>query len=105
MCIRDSGHLVENLELAHHPFGKHRGESYEDRVDEATRKEIGLKRWTRRVIEVLAQVQPIFNPRRIYLGGGNAKRLDRSKLPENVTLVDNVAGLMGCVKLFEQRHG
>jgi len=99
------GHLVPNLELAHHPFGKHRGESYEDRVDEATRKEIGLKRWARRVLEVIEQIQPIFNPRRLYLGGGNAKRLDRAKLPENVTVVDNVAGLMGCAKLFDQKVG
>jgi polyphosphate glucokinase len=94
------GHLVENLELAHHPFGKHRGESYEDRVDDATRKEIGTKRWNKRVLEVLEQIQPIFNPRRIFLGGGNAKRLIKDSLPENVTVVDNVAGLLGCVKLF-----
>jgi polyphosphate glucokinase len=96
------GHLVHNLELAHHPFGKHRGETYEDRVDEATRKEIGSKRWNGRVLEIVRQIEPIFNYRRLYLGGGNAKRLDRSKLPENVTIVDNVAGLLGGLKLFEQ---
>lgn len=94
------GHLVSNLELGHHPFGKHRGETYEHRVSDATRKEIGNRRWGRRVVEILQQVQPIFNPRRIFVGGGNARRLDKELLPDGVTLVDNVAGLLGCVKLF-----
>lgn len=94
------GHLVQNLELGHHPFGKHRGESYEDRVSDEARKQIGNRRWNKRVIEILQQIQPIFNPRRIFLGGGNARRLEKEGLPENVTIVDNVAGLLGCVKLF-----
>lgn len=96
------GHLVHNLELGHHPFGKNRGETYEDRIDEATRKEIGTKRWHKRVLEIVEQLEPIFNYRRLYLGGGNAKRLDREALPENVTIIDNVAGMLGCVKLFGQ---
>lgn len=96
------GHLVHNLELGHHPFGKKQGESYEDRIDEATRKEIGTKRWHKRVLETVAQLEPIFNYRRLYIGGGNAKRLDRESLPENVTIIDNVAGMLGCVKLFGQ---
>jgi polyphosphate glucokinase len=94
------GHLVQNLELGHHPFGKHRGESYEDRVCDKVRKEIGSRRWNKRVVEILQQIQPIFNPRRIFVGGGNARRLEKEALPENVTIVDNVAGLLGGVKLF-----
>ena len=40
------------------------------------------KRWNRRVARVVAQVLPIFNPRRLYLGGGHAKHLDIALPPE-----------------------
>ncbi len=92
------GRCVWNLELAHHTFdGK---ESYEDRVDDRARKHIGNKKWRRRVRAVVDQIQPIFNPRRLYLGGGNAARLDPAELPGNVTLVDNKAGTLGGLKLW-----
>jgi polyphosphate glucokinase len=92
------GRYVPNIELAHHPFKK--GESYEDRIDNATRKKIGKKKWNKRVREVIAQVEPIFNYRKLYLGGGNARHVDTEALPENVQIVDNVAGLLGGIKLW-----
>ena len=92
------GRYVPNLELAHHPFKS--GRSYEDRVDNAARKKLGNKRWNARVREVIAQVEPIFNYRKLYLGGGNAKYVKKDKLPANVTLVANVAGLLGGIKLW-----
>ncbi|MCC6555102.1 MAG: ROK family protein, partial [Polyangiaceae bacterium] len=58
------------------------------------------KRWNRRVREVVAQLEPIFNYRVLYIGGGNAKHLEREGLPENVRVVDNVAGLLGGIKLW-----
>ncbi len=92
------GRYVPNLEMAHHPFRK--GASYEDRVDNVARKKIGNKRWNRRVRQILATLGPIFNYRRIYLGGGNARHVVTDGLPENVTIVDNVAGLLGGVRLW-----
>jgi polyphosphate glucokinase len=92
------GRYVPNLELAHHPFKKR--DSYEDRVDNASRKKHGNKRWNERVREVIAQVEPIFNYRKLYLGGGNAKHVEKEGLPDNVVLVDNVAGLLGGIKLW-----
>jgi polyphosphate glucokinase len=92
------GRYVPNIELGHHPLKK--GKSYEDRVDNATRKKIGNKRWNRRVREVIAQVEPIFNYRKLYLGGGNARHVKPEGLPENVQIVDNVAGLLGGIKLW-----
>ena len=61
---------------------------------------VGKKKWNRRVREVLAQVQPIFNPDRIYLGGGNAKHL-RGALPKNVKVTENLAGLLGGIALWK----
>lgn len=92
------GRYVPNLELAHHPFKK--GESYEDRVDNATRKKVGNKKWNKRVREVIAQLEPIFNYRKLYVGGGNARHVVTDGLPENVQIVDNVAGLLGGIKLW-----
>jgi polyphosphate glucokinase len=94
------GVYVPNVELAHHPF---RGEqTYEDRVSDEVRRDIGDKRWRKRVVQVVDQIVPIFNPRRVYLGGGNARLLDRDDFPECVTLVDNVAGLLGGVRLWDR---
>ncbi|WP_437590862.1 ROK family protein [Sorangium sp. So ce1000] len=93
------GHYVPNLELGHHPYGKG-NLKYEDRVFDAECKRIGPKRWNKRVRKMIAQVEPIFNYRKLYLGGGNARLLDASRLPENVVVVDNVAGLLGGIKLW-----
>ena len=36
----------------------------------------------------------------LYVGGGNSRRLD-GDLPEDVTVVDNAAGLIGGAKLWQ----
>lgn len=95
------GHCVWNLEFGHHPWnGK---ETYEDRVDEAARKEIGNKKWAKRVLAIPARLAPIFNYRRLYLGGGNASRLTQADFPPNVQLIDNTAGMLGGLKLWSAR--
>jgi len=43
--------------------------------DGGVTKAAGKKRWNRRVARALAQIEPIWNPQWIYLGGGNAKHL------------------------------
>jgi polyphosphate glucokinase len=52
------------------------------------------------VARVIAQLAPILNYRRLYLGGGNSARLDPADLPADVTIVSNVAGLIGGLKLW-----
>ena len=94
------GTYVPNLELAHHPFRD--GETYEDWVGDAAYEKHGKKKWNKRVRDVLEQVFPIWNPRRIYLGGGNAKHIEQ-KLPAYVKLVPNVAGLLGGIALWHDR--
>jgi polyphosphate glucokinase len=92
------GRYVPNLELAHH-FCKN-DETYEERISNAARKRIGKKKWNKRVRRIIAMLEPIFNYRKLYIGGGNAKHLEPEGLPENVQIVDNVAGLMGGIKLW-----
>ncbi len=96
-AIYVDGRYVPNIELAHHPLKK--GKTYEELIGAKALKKIGKKKWNRRVKDVLDQVQPIFNPAHIYLGGGNAKKLT-IKLPKNVSVTDNVAGLLGGIALW-----
>jgi polyphosphate glucokinase len=91
------GRYVPNLELAHHPFKK--GLTYEEYVGAQALDHIGKKKWNRRVAKVIAQVLPIWNPDRLYLGGGNAKHL-KIELPICCEIVSNVAGLLGGIKLW-----
>ena len=93
------GKYVPNLELAHHPFnGK---STYEEYVQNAALEKIGKKKWNKRVARVLHQINPIWNPRRLYVGGGNAKHV-RIDLPPNVRITDNVAGLLGGIRLWDE---
>jgi polyphosphate glucokinase len=48
---------------------------------------------------MIAQTLDTFNWDHLYLGGGNAKKID-FKLPENVTIVSNETGLLGGVALW-----
>ena len=96
-ALYSDGKYVPNLELAHHPFAK--GKTYEQYIGKKALEKVGKKKWNKRVEEVIAQVLPIFNPRRLYLGGGNAKKL-KIKLPENVQITENVAGLLGGIALW-----
>jgi len=93
------GHYVPNIEMAHHPFRNKK--TYEDLVGDRARHKAGHKRWNRRVEKVIAQLAAVFNYRLLYLGGGNAKAID-FPLPENVHVVENLAGLLGGVKLWGQ---
>jgi len=91
------GRYIPNLELAHHPFRS--GKTYEEYVGAKALDEVGKKKWNKRVARVLEQVEPIWNPRRIYLGGGNAKHL-KIELPKHVSITENVAGLLGGIALW-----
>jgi len=92
------GH-VGHVEMAHHPFRNKK--TYEERVGNIARKKVGNKRWNKRVRQVIDQLEALFNYRQLYIGGGNVKHLDPEGLPENVKVVDNIAGLLGGIRLWQ----
>jgi polyphosphate glucokinase len=86
------------IELGHHPFAK--GRDYEALLGNAARKAAGKKKWNRLVRRAITQIEALFNYDRLYVGGGNAKHLDHEGLPDNVTVIDNTAGLLGGIRLW-----
>ena len=93
------GKLVPNLEMGHHPFRK--GETYEEQLGRKALDKEGQKKWNSRLEKAIANLEHLFNYDHLYIGGGETKQID-FKLPSNATIVPNVAGLLGGIKLFNQ---
>jgi polyphosphate glucokinase len=96
------GQLLPHLELAHQPFRK--DETYNDQLGELARKNKGDDSWNHRVREAVANLDALFFFDHLFVGGGNARRVDRDELGdvlERVTIVDNTAGILGGVKLWD----
>ena len=91
------GKLVPNLEVAHHRFRK--GETYEEQLGRAALEKDGKKKWNNRLEKAIAALEHMFNYDTLYIGGGEAKRIN-FKLPANVKIVPNVAGLLGGIALW-----
>jgi polyphosphate glucokinase len=91
------GRLVPNLELAHHPFRN--GDTYEEQLGVRALEKVGKNKWNKRVRRMIRQLEPIFNYRVLYIGGGNAKKI-KGELPPNVKVIDNVAGILGGIRLW-----
>ena len=98
-----NGELLPHLEIAHQPFRK--GESYDDQLGEATRKQIGEVRWNKRVMKAIANMRALTLFDHLYIGGGNSRRVLRRHLPDDITVVDNTAGILGGIRLWVPKHG
>jgi polyphosphate glucokinase len=99
-AIFSNGRMTPHLELAHHPV--HKSLTYDEYVGNAALKEVGKKRWKRRVLKVIAVLRTLLNYDKLHIGGGNARLLD-FKLPRNVDLVSNDEGIIGGLKLWDDR--
>lgn len=95
------GQLMPHLELAHHPL--HKGETYNEQLGEPARKAVGSARWNKRVRRAVDILRALCFFDHCFVGGGNAKRIEGTIAPD-VTIVDNTAGLLGGIKLWEDGH-
>jgi polyphosphate glucokinase len=91
------GRLAPHLELAHHPFRK--GETYDEQLGNAARTRVGNRKWNRRVRTAIENLRSLTSFDRLYLGGGNARKIDFTPDPD-VTIVANVAGIEGGIGLW-----
>jgi len=91
------GRVGPHLELSHHPFRK--GETYDEQLGNAARKDIGKKKWNKRVRQAIDNLRTLTNFDHLYIGGGNAKKLE-IELPPDVKIVGNDCGVRGGAKLW-----
>jgi len=92
------GRLVPGLELAHHPWRKDK--TYEDFLGRRGLQKYGRKRWNKLVAKAIPQIESLFNYDHMYIGGGNATKIDFD-LPKHVTRIPNEDGLLGGVALWK----
>ncbi len=91
------GRLAPHLELSHHPFRK--GETYDEQLGNAARKRVGNRKWNKRVGRAIRTLRALTSFDHLYIGGGNAKKIDVELAPD-VTVVSNDAGIKGGIALW-----
>lgn len=96
-----NGHLLPHLELAHHPLKN--GRDYDQVIGDKAMKRKGKKKWNKDVQYVLEILKVVFNYDTLYVGGGNAKKID-FPLDENIKIVTNLEGIDGGAKLWTQEQ-
>lgn len=95
------GHLCPHLELAQHPFrGK---KTYNQVLGEAARKHAGNAEWNKRVRLMIEVLHTLLFWDHLYLGGGNATKVT-GQLPAGVTMIDNTAGILGGIRLWDHEE-
>ena len=96
-----NGDLVPGLELGHHPWRK-KGMTYEDYLGRRGLDRFGKARWNDFLQAGIAQTEALFNWDRLYIGGGNTKKI--LFVPaKNVSIVSNESGLLGGVVLWRDQ--
>jgi polyphosphate glucokinase len=100
-AVFDGGRLAPHLELSHAPVRW--GLSYDTYVGEIERRRLGDAFWSRRVRTIVEALRPVFQWDRLYLGGGNSRRIRPDQLErmgDDVVVVPNTAGLVGGVRAW-----
>lgn len=100
-ALFQDGELLPHLELTHGPFRQN--ESFEDQLSNAARKAVGQERWNNRLKRALEAFDQMLRYDHVYVGGGNSRKVTADLGPK-ATVVDNTAGILGGIKLWE-RHG
>jgi polyphosphate glucokinase len=80
------------MDLAH--MAIHARDDFDNYIGDKALKKIGGHQWRKRVRNMIAMLDKVFFYDRLYLGGGNSRHVT-FKLPQNVCIVSNDAGLEG----------
>ena len=92
------GEIMPHLELAHHPIYK--SQTYNDYIGNAALGKHGKKHWNKRVGNTIQILNSLLHYDHLYIGGGNSSRVTL-RLPPQVTLVSNDAGIEGGAALWQ----
>ncbi len=93
----DNGRILPHLELAHHPL--HGNKTYDQYLGNAALTLKGKKKWSKRVAFTIEVLRTVVNFDHLYLGGGNAKKI-QFELPPDISVVPNTDGLTGGIRLW-----
>lgn len=91
-ALFEDGRLAPHLELAHIPFRN--GETYEEQLGNRAYKEVGKRRWNKRVKLAIDHFRRLTYFDKLYLGGGNAENVS-FKLSQDIEIVSNTLGMRG----------
>ena len=91
--------ILEPMELGHLPYRKER--TYEDYLGERGLKRLGLKKWRKHVLAVVARLKAAFEVEDVVVGGGNAKLIE--KWPPGVRAGANARAFRGGYRLWQDR--
>jgi polyphosphate glucokinase len=86
------GELMPHMDLAH--MAVHPKHDFDDYLGDATLKKIGRKSWNKRIKKTVTTLNKVFFYNHLYFGGGNSRHV-QIKLPKNVFIVSNDAGMEG----------
>ena len=99
-ALYHDGRLTPQLEMSQHIVRK--DATYDKYLGVKALRKVGRKRWEGRVVRMLAQLRAVVNFDTLYIGGGDAQDLT-VKLPDDVHIVSNDAGITGGVRLWDSR--
>ena len=94
------GALMPHMDLAH--LAMRSKDDFDVIVGDRTRREIGNRRWNNRIKKLIAVLETVFSYDHLYLGGGNSACIN-FRLPRNVTIVSNDAGMEGGAFAWKHR--
>ncbi|MFA7306187.1 MAG: ROK family protein [Hyphomicrobium sp.] len=96
-ALFNDGAIFCGLELGQH-YARD-GQNYDQYVGHAAYLELGLEAWNARAERAIMAVHALTNSDRIYLGGGNSRRISFA-LPEWATIVQPSSGVAGGARLW-----
>ena len=101
-ALFDGGALAPHLEFSHAPV--RRATTYDSYLGEHQRLLLGDAAWSRRVRRAVDGLRPVVHWDRLYIGGGNSRRIRPAVLEalgDDVVIVPNSAGIVGGVRAWE----
>jgi polyphosphate glucokinase len=101
LALFDGGILAPHLEFSQAPVRW--GMSYDTYIGEHERRRLGDAFWSRRIRAIVDGLRPVFLWDRLYIGGGNARRIrpeQLAKMGDDVVVVPNTAGIIGGVRAW-----
>ena len=101
-ALFDGGQLSPHLEWSRAPV--RRSTTYDQYIGEHERRRLGDALWSRRVVALVEGLRPVFLWDRLYVGGGNSRRVTPTalaRLGDDVVVVPNSAALVGGARVWD----